>query len=100
MSEIGLAELISNLRDELSLAMAAGEGEELRFGVGPVELEVTVAVTREGGPSAKLKFWVVELGGEAKLTSASTQRLKLTLTPELRGGGMVRVAGAGVDGER
>jgi hypothetical protein len=42
-------------------------------------LELTVAVTREAGPTTKVRFWVVELGADAKLNSTNTQRIKLTL---------------------
>jgi hypothetical protein len=78
---VELAELIDQLRTELSVAMRAGAGADLRFEIGPVDLEVTVAVTKEATPGAKVKFWVVELGTDAKLGSGTTQRIKLTLDP-------------------
>ena len=53
-----MAQVISQLRQELSVAMREGEGEELRFELGPVELELTVAVSKEAGPNAKVRFWV------------------------------------------
>ncbi len=30
-----------------------------------------------------MKFWVVELGADGKISSTSTQRIKLTLNPRL-----------------
>jgi hypothetical protein len=78
---IELAELIGQLRSELTEAMTAGDGEDLRFSLGPVELELTVAVDKEAKPGAKVRFWVVELGAETKLGSSSTQKIKLTLDP-------------------
>jgi hypothetical protein len=45
---IELAEVIGELRRELQAAMNDGVGEQLRFELGPVELEATVVV-REGG---------------------------------------------------
>jgi hypothetical protein len=78
---VELAALIKELRQELSEAMRAGAGEDLRFELGPVELELSVAVERSGGPNAKVRFWVLEVGGDAKVSSASTQRIKLTLDP-------------------
>ncbi|MGQ0717614.1 MAG: trypco2 family protein [Pseudonocardiales bacterium] len=51
---VGLAQVIGQLRQELSAAMRDGEAEDLRFELGPVELELTVAVSKEAGPNAKL----------------------------------------------
>lgn len=82
---IELAEVIGELRHELQQAMDAGEGEPLRFELGPVELEATVAVEKGGGGGAKVRFWVIELGGDAKASQASTQRIKLALQPRLAG---------------
>jgi hypothetical protein len=78
---VALADVVANLRAELIEAMRAGEGEELRFELGPVEVELTVAVDREAKPGAKVKFWVLELGAETKLGATRTQRIKLILDP-------------------
>jgi len=80
---IELADVISELRAELDRARLAAAGSALRFGLGPVELEVTVALDREGKAGGKVKFWVAEVGAEGKLSSTSTQRIKLTLNPTL-----------------
>jgi hypothetical protein len=79
---IELSALIKELRQELSEAMRAGADEDLRFELGPVELELSVAVERSGGPNAKVRFWVVEVGGDAKVSSATAQKIKLTLDPQ------------------
>lgn len=52
---VELAELISQLRSELSDALHAGEGSDVRFKLGPVELEVTLAVAREAKPGGKVR---------------------------------------------
>jgi Trypsin-co-occurring domain 2 len=80
---IELAEVIGQLRTELDDARTAAAGHELQFALGPVELEVTVELRRDGGAAAKVRFYVVELGGEGKVTSSSAQRIKLTLNPQL-----------------
>jgi hypothetical protein len=80
---IELADVLSELRAELDRARLAAEGSALRFGLGPVELEVTVALSREGKAGGKVKFWVAEVNAEGKLSSTSTQRIKLTLNPIL-----------------
>jgi len=83
---IELAEVIVELRRELDKARATVDpGEKLRFELGPVELEATVAVEKKGGVGAKVRFWVVELGGDAGVAQSSTQRVKMTLQPRLVG---------------
>jgi Trypsin-co-occurring domain 2 len=78
---IELAQVISQLREELDTARRAGQGEDLRFEVGPVELELMVGVDREAGPNAKVNFWVIELGASGKVASQASQRIKLILDP-------------------
>lgn len=113
---IELAEVLGELRAELDRARLEADGSALRFGLGPVELEVTVALGREGTAGGKVKFWVAEMNAEGKLSSTSTQRIKLTLNPtlnavggedsrpaELRAGvspASVYVGGDAVSGER
>lgn len=99
---IELASVIRDLRDELETAVAVGGGEELRFELGPIELEVTVAVERSGGAGGKVRFWVVELGGELKTDATDTQWIKLTPTPRLGGGkgGKAFVHGTAESGEK
>ena len=101
MVAIELAELIGQLRSELTVAMTAGEGEDLRFELGPVELELTVEVKKEGGGGGKVRFWVVELGADAKAASGTTQKIKLKLDPHRAGQRGVRpdISGAEEPGE-
>ncbi|RBQ16007.1 hypothetical protein DP939_32340 [Spongiactinospora rosea] len=95
---IELSRVVQELRGELTKAMQAAEGEPLRFGVGPVELEVTMVITREEAAGGKVRFWVLEAGADAKETDERTHRVTLTLTPEFEGGPM-RVGGAAEEGE-
>ena len=97
---IELGEVIGELRRELQQAMDAGAGQPLRFELGPVELEATVAVEKGGGGGAKVRFWVIELGGDAKVAQSSTQRIKLALQPRLASGRTPMVAGDEEAGER
>jgi hypothetical protein len=80
---IELSEVIASLRSELDAARREGTGKDLRFELGPVELEVSVAVEKTAGGAARVKFWVEELGADGKISSTSTQRIKLTLNPRL-----------------
>jgi hypothetical protein len=82
---VGLAELIGQLRDELTTAMNAGANSDLRFELGQLELELTVVVDKENTPGAKVRFWVVELGADARSATSATQRIKLTLDPRRAG---------------
>ena len=101
VERVELAQVIGQLRRELSAAMRAGEGEDLRFELGPVELELTVAVSKEAGPNAKVRFWVVELGADAKVASQTSQRITLTLDPRRCGvAGKPLISGSEQAGER
>lgn len=77
---VPLADFVSGLREELRAAQAARE-PGLQFAVGPVSVEFTVVTTREGGPEAKVRFWVVEAGVSAQWSKDATQKVSLTLTP-------------------
>ena len=77
---VPLAEFVSGLREELRAAQAARD-PGLQFAVGPVSVEFNVVTAREGGPEAKVRFWVVEAGGSAQWSREATQKVSLTLTP-------------------
>lgn len=76
-----LASVIRQLRAELNEAMDDAEGERLRFELGPVELSLTVTVGREAKPGARIRFWVIEAGADAKISREAVQEIKLVLTP-------------------
>ncbi|MFJ8533227.1 trypco2 family protein [Streptomyces sp. NPDC093591] len=102
---IELSDMIRELRQQLSTALTDGAGEALRFELGPVELEATVAVSREAGADGKVRLWVVDAGANGKYAQAQTQRVTVTLTPKVvpAGGDTARtvlIAGGEVDGER
>jgi hypothetical protein len=82
---IELASVIRDLREELEQAVVAAEGETLRFELGTIELELSVALERTGHAGAKVRFWVVESGADATVNTTSTQLIKLALRPTLEG---------------
>jgi hypothetical protein len=84
--EIPLAEMVRALRRELAVAVAQGQDEQLRFALGPIELELQIEVAREVGGSAGIEFWVVSIGGSGSRTQTATHRITLTLTPVGPGG--------------
>jgi hypothetical protein len=84
MSEswIGLSDAIAALRTELVAAMTAGQDEELHFELGPVELEFTLDVRKEGGGDAGIRWGVVSFGATGSVGSSSGNRVKLVLQPK------------------
>ena len=99
---IELAELIGTLRAELTAALEAGEGALIQFELGTVELDLVIAVDKEASPGAKVRFWVVELGSEAKISSSKMQRIRLKLDPRASGqrGHRPLISGEEEPGER
>ena len=81
MGGLELALVVRQLRNELNEAMVEAEGERLRFELGPVELSLTVTVGREATPGARIRFWVIEAGADAKISREAVQEIKLVLTP-------------------
>lgn len=81
MGGLELASVVRQLRAELNEALEESEGERLRFELGPVELSLTVTVGRDAEPGAKIRFWVIEAGADAKISREAVQDIKLVLTP-------------------
>lgn len=81
MGGMELASVVRQLRTELNEALGDAEGERLRFELGPVELSLKVTIGREATPGAKIRFWVVEAGAEAKISREAVQDIRLVLTP-------------------
>jgi hypothetical protein len=93
MTGIGLADAIRELRQELTRAIAEGEGESLRFKPGPIALELQLEIEREGDVSTGIKWFVVSASAEGKMTRASTHTIKLTLEPLApKGGGDLEIS--------
>ncbi|WP_328908057.1 hypothetical protein OG230_00200 [Streptomyces sp. NBC_00234] len=77
----GLAETIQALRAELTAAMGSGRDEALQFELGAVELNVTLAITREATGDAGVRFGVVSFGTKGQIGDQATHQLSLSLTP-------------------
>ena len=82
---IELRKVIDQLRDELFALTETVGGEDLRFAVESVEVELHVGVTKEVDAGAKAKFWVLELGADGKYATERTQTIKLKLNPRMKG---------------
>lgn len=85
MQEIGLAEALKAIRDDLARARLEGADEEIRLRVGSVEVEFEVAMVREGGANGQVKVWVVEFGASGKLAQTTRHRVAVTLEPQVDG---------------
>jgi hypothetical protein len=94
MSDILLADAIANLRSELAKAIAEGVDHDIRFKPGPVELELSLEIKKEGGGKGGVKFWVVDLGGEIKSTNAQMHKIKLNLQLVDRDGRDLLISGS------
>lgn len=91
--EIELADAVATLRDELVEAAARGVGAGTEFVVGPIELEFTIALTRDAKAKGGFKAWIVSGDVEAAVSRAHTQQVRITLTPRQSGGGDLLVGG-------
>ena len=81
INKVGLRETLEALRVELSKSILASEGEQLRFEVGDIELEVQLVVEQSKEGKGGLKFWVVEMGGGVTNKDTITHRIKIPLKP-------------------
>lgn len=88
---VGLADAVRGVRQELAAAMAAGEGEKLRFEVGPVELEFAVDIRKEAGAEAGARVFVASFSSRGSVAAGSTHRMKLTLNPQDEQGNPAKV---------
>jgi hypothetical protein len=91
---VELAEAIAVLRDQLATAREAGMGASPRFTVGPVDVEFTVEARRNVGGKAGVQFGVFTAGVQGGGSTASTHRVRLTLTPHGEDGGDFEVHGS------
>ncbi|WP_089107878.1 trypco2 family protein [Streptomyces hyaluromycini] len=76
-----LSETISAIRAQLQEALDEGEGKPLKFRTGPVALEFSIAVRKEG--EAKARVFVLPWSAEARGTAGTeaVHRIALTLQP-------------------
>jgi hypothetical protein len=79
--QIDLVSAVKALRAQIAEAAAADPGSDIRFKVGPIELEFTVALTRDRSAKGGVKAWVVTADVEGKRSAAHTHRVLLNLTP-------------------
>jgi hypothetical protein len=77
-----LSEAIGELRTELLAAVDNAAGEQLRFAVETIEVELQVVATRTvKGEAGGNLFGVVTVKGGADHATAATHKVKLVLKP-------------------
>lgn len=83
---IGLAQAIAALRAELSEARRQGQGTDIHFAVGDIEVELALEFgwSKEAGAGFKL-FSFVDLSGKAGSTDKTSHKVKLKLTIDTTG---------------
>jgi hypothetical protein len=81
MEEIGVAQTVHALKDELAEALCLAEHDEIQFPMGSVELEFHVGIKKSGEGKAGVKFWVVELGAGGTYAAESIQKVTVKLEP-------------------
>jgi hypothetical protein len=89
MGKIKLADVIAELRRELSAANKAGQGEKLHLEVEAIDVELAVKIETSGEMSASTKLDIivaeVQLKGDGKLSRTHSHTVKLRLKPSMNG---------------
>ena len=89
MDTIPLRDAIRALREEILAARGEAANREVRFELGPIEMEFQVVARREGSGDAKFGFHIfgveATLGGSGKIQNERTQKVKFVLNPVATG---------------
>ncbi|MFF3358855.1 trypco2 family protein [Streptomyces sp. NPDC002917] len=80
---IELVDMIRELLEQLTTALADGDGRMLRFELGARGGQGVCRCHARGCGDAKVKLWVVDAGANGKYGHAETQQITLTLTPKV-----------------
>jgi len=94
--EIELGDAVAAVRDSLMEAAQRGEGQDVTFDVGPIELEFLVEIRHEARAGAGFRAWVVTADAAGSAARGHSHRVMVTLTPR-RGDGPVRIVARGRD---
>ncbi len=88
-----LGETVSAIRAQLQQALEEGSDKSLKFRTGPVELEFSIEVRKEG--EAKARILVLPWSAEARAAASASRlhRIKLTLQPIEGTGADARIFG-------
>jgi hypothetical protein len=94
-SELELAKAIDVLRAELRKAQDSGEWSDVRFSVGPVEVELAIEVVKKAGGEFSVNVLnMLSVAGKRGVSKGDLNRIKVTLNPIGVGGKPFEVASA------
>lgn len=79
--EIGLADAISVIRDDILSATQRNTESPLRFELGEIQMEFTVELRRDTRAKGGVKAWVADASAERGHGATHTQRVAFTLKP-------------------
>lgn len=85
-SKLQLAQVIKQLRSELTTAAKDGDGEDIRFTVEDIELELDITVEQQAEGGVAAKFYVLTSSFKGSTKDAMTQKIKLKLRPTNKDG--------------
>jgi hypothetical protein len=88
-----LAETISAVRRDLVRATELGDGDVMRFRLGPVELELMLEVQFDRARAGGVQVMVVSGDVRRSESRVASHKVKLTLLPETVAGGDVVIHG-------
>jgi hypothetical protein len=80
---LGLSAALEGLREELESVWEQSADKVIRFRVSEVTLTLEAVARRDVKGSGKIRWWLVEAGGDVSAGTEATQTLVLTLTPSL-----------------
>lgn len=80
---MGLSAALEGLREELESTWEKSAGKAIRFRVGEATLTLEMVARRDTQGGGKIRWWLIEAGGDVKAGRETTQTLVLKLTPGL-----------------
>lgn len=81
MTGIPLSDVLAELRSEIKKAHADGQGQEFRFALEEIDVELQVAVTTEMKGGVKVKFLVVDSEAGGGLSRHCLQKIHVKMKP-------------------
>ena len=79
--KLSVSAAIESLRDQLEQAWNAGKGQAVQFDLDEITLALTVEVVGKKAGGGKIRWYVVEAGGNVSRENSTTQTLELKLKP-------------------
>lgn len=79
MEKFGLAECLTQLRDDLAVVAEKGEGSDIKFLIDEVVLDFQLVAGREKEAQAGVKWWIIGADAGVKASDARTQKVSMKL---------------------